>query len=187
MTGDELKRVRQAAGLSQQQLGARIGISWQTIGALERLGGEDVMKDRPRESSKTKLAKQKLRVEFSFMQAVGALYNSLQLRFTDPELMIPAPCDYPYYIIKGDPLILTDEAALPGDLVVLRDADGKLSMIGRVKQERLGGDFLVVCPRQAAQSLPSKREYKTVEYYMHREHDGIPDIPKWEGIQPDMT
>lgn len=170
MTGDELKQVRQAAGLSQQQLGAKLGISWQTVGAWERLVGEDVLVARPRESQKTRQAKQDLVPEFSFMKAIGAFSDAMQLRFCDPELMIPAPCSYPYYIDEGDPLVLCDDPATPGDLVVLRDGDGKLCSIGRVCEETLNGSFVVRRPRLSVQPLPPVGGYKTISYYMHCEH-----------------
>lgn len=170
MTGDELKQVRQAAGLSQQQLGMRLGISWQTVGAWERLGGEDVLVARPRESQKTRQAKQDLVSEFSFMQAIGVFSDAMQLRFCDPEVMIPAPCPYPFYIDEGDPLILCDDPATPGDLIVLRDVDGKLSSIGRVCEESMSGTFAVRRPRLSVEPLPPVGGYKVISYYMHNEH-----------------
>lgn len=170
MTGDELKQARQAAGLSQQQLGAKLGISWQTVGMWERLGKEDVLVARPRESQKTRQAKQDLVSEFSFMQAIGAFSDAMQIRFADPELMIPAPCSYPYYIDEGDPLVLCDDPATPGDLVVLRDGDGKLSFIGRVCEESMSGTFAVRRPRLSVEPLPPVGGYKTISYYMHNEH-----------------
>lgn len=170
MTGDELRAVRQAAGLSQQQLGARLGISWQTVGMWERLGKEDVLVARPRESQKTRQAKQDLISEFSFMTAIGTFRDAMQLRFGDPEVMIPAPCPYPFYIDEGDPLILCDDPAAPGDLIVLRDVDGKLSSIGRVCEESMSGTFAVRRPRLSVELLPPTGGYKTISYYMHCEH-----------------
>ena len=186
MTGDELRAARQAVPMTQQEVADRLGVSWQTVGSWERLGGEDVLTKRPRETVKTKSAKMRLVPWYITMQGLGAIHEAMERLYENKEAIIPAPCEYPFYISKGDPLILTAESALPGDLVVLRDKDGQLSTIGRVKPEMMSGEYVVDVPRQAVRPLPPPGEYMTVEYYLHRVHAGPPDIPVWSDCPADM-
>ncbi len=187
MTGAELRQVRQAVPMTQQELADRLGVSWQTVGSWERAEGREVVARLPRETIKTKAAKDRVVKWYTTMQGLGNLRAAMERMHTDPDAIIPAPCGYPFYIREGDPLVLTPESALPGDLVVLRDRDGQLREIGRVKEGVLPGDCVVDVPRQAIRPLPPQGEYVTIAYYLHRVHDGTPDIPSWSDFPPDMT
>lgn len=180
MTGDELKAARQGCGLSREQLGQMLGVAAQVVGGWERLGSDHIAATRPREAAATRMAKQRLPVMMNFMQAAGVMCISTK----NPDDLMPCPQDWLPILSEGDPLALTDEPAVAGDLVLLRDPSGELATVARVMTEQSGGKMMCFTRPYQVQELPPPDGYKTIEYVMHRLHDGVPDEVSWTQVVP---
>ena len=178
MTGDELKAARTGCGMSREQLGTMLGVSSQTIGAWERLGQKHLSMTQPRESEATRSAKEKLSRLMHFMNAAGNVLYRPASEF------VPAPHEWLPILSEGDPLVLTDEAAVEGDLVLLRDTAGNLSTIARVAVEREGGKLMCFTRPYCLQELPDPDGYKTILGCVHQLHDGVPDKVEWTQVVP---
>lgn len=180
MTGNELKEARIGCNMSREQLGQMLGVSGQIIGTWERLGQKHLAASLPREAAATRMAKQKLPSVMHFMQAAGVMCISTK----NPDDLVPAPQSWLPILSEGDPLALTDEPAVAGDLVLLRDPSGELATVARVMTEQSGGKMMCFTRPYEVQELPPPDGYKTIEYVMHRLHDGIPDEVSWTQVVP---
>ena len=181
MTGDELREVRLSCRMSREDVGDLLGISAQTVGSWERLGQKHLAMSQPRESAATRLAKQKLPMAMRFMTAASVLC-------LPAAELVPCPCDWLPILSKGDPLVLSDEEAVEGDLVLLRDGDGNLSTIARVAIEKEHGKMMCFTRPYHLQELPDPDGYKTIEHAICRLHDGIPDQAIWtQSVPPYMV
>lgn len=177
MTGDELKEARTGCGMSREELGNLLGISSQTVGSWERLGQRHLAMSQPRESAATTAAKQKLPTALHFMQAASVLC-------LPASELVPAPHDWLPILSEGDPLVLTDDPAVEGDLVLLRDATGELSTIARVMTERERGKLMCFTRPYRVAELPGPDGYKTIGHAICKLHTGIPDRVSWTHVVP---
>lgn len=177
MTGDELKEARTSCKMSREELGDMLGVSAQTIGSWERLGQQHLAMSQPRESAATRVAKQRLPMALHFMSAASVLC-------LPAAELVPAPHDWLPILSEGDPLVLTDEAAVEGDLVLLRDSAGELTTIARVAVEREQGRLMCFVRPYRLMELPGRDGYKTIGYSIHQLHDGIPDKTSWTQVVP---
>lgn len=181
MTGDELREARTGCGMSREQLGDLLGVAAQVIGSWERLGADHVAMARPRESAATRLAKQRLPMALHFMQTASILCLPMSA-------MVPAPHDWLPILTQGDPLALTDEPAVEGDLVLLRDANGDLATIARVMTEREHGRLMCFTRPYKVAALPGPDGYKTIGHAICKLHTGIPDKVSWtQAVPPDLV
>lgn len=178
MTGNELKAARTGCGMSREQLGDMLGVSAQTIGSWERLGQKHLAMTQPRESDATRKAKSLLPRIMHFMNTAGNVLYRPASEF------VPAPHEWLPILSDGDPLVLTDEPAVEGDLVLLRDAAGELSTIARVAVEREGGKLMCFTRPYHLQELPGPDGYKTICSCVHQLHDGVPDTVEWTQVVP---
>ena len=177
MTGDELKEARTGCNMSREELGSLLGVSAQTIGSWERLGQQHLAMSQPRESAATRLAKQRLPMAMHFMQTASILCLPMSA-------MVPAPHDWLPILSLGDPLALTDEPAVEGDLVLLRDANGDLATIARVMTEREHGKLMCFTRPYKVAVLPGPDGYKTIGHAICKLHTGIPDKTSWTQVVP---
>ncbi|MDE6261038.1 MAG: hypothetical protein K2M42_09320 [Oscillospiraceae bacterium] len=180
MTGDELKEARVGCNMSREDLGNMLGVSAQVIGAWERLGQKHIAVSLPRESAATRKAKQRLPVIMNFMMATGVICMAAR----DQNDLVPAPQDWLPLISEGDPLALTPEPAVEGDMVLLKDATGDLSIVARVMVEREAGKLMCFVRPYQVMELPPPDRYRTIEYCMHKMHDGVPDRVEWSSVVP---
>lgn len=177
MTGDEIKAARTGCRMSREDLGAMLGVSAQTIGAWERIGSQHLATGLPRESEATRHAKEKLPAAVHFMMAASVLC-------LPASELVPCPHDWQPILAKGDPLILVDDEAVEGDLVLLKDADGSLSSIARVAVEREAGMLMCFVRPYRLMRLPDRDGYKVIGHCIHQLHDGIPETVEWTQVVP---
>lgn len=183
MTGDEIREARMTCKLSREELGAMLGTTGQVVGSWERTGGKHLAMQQPREAASTRAAKEKLPTVMNFMQAVGAFTVA-----AGTGSLVPAPCDWLPILSRGDPLVLTDAAAVEGDLVLLKDAAGQFSQVARVLTEREAGQLMCFVRPYRVMRLPDPEQYQTIEYSISRQHDGTPDRAIWtHDIPPDLV
>lgn len=181
-TGDEIRAARAGCGLSRDELGALLGVAGQVIGSWERQGPNQITAARKREAIATRTAKQKLQGVMNFMSAIATFKSAMNTGD-----MIPAPCDWQPIFQKGDPLILSGEDAVEGDLVLLRDDSRDFTVVARVLAERENGKLMCFTRPYKVQELPWPEDYKTIEYNLSRQHDGVPDrIIRDNLVQPDL-
>ena len=181
MTGDEIKAARISCRMSREELGTMLGVSAQVVGAWERIGSKHLATGLPGESEATRRAKEKLPAAVHFMTTASVLC-------LPASSMVMAPHDWMPLLSQGDPLLLTDEPAVEGDLVLLRDANGELSRIARVQTWRDNGQLLCFVRPYEEMPLPGPDGYKTIEYSISRQHDGIPDKLPWTvQVPPDLV
>lgn len=180
MTGDELREARTGCGMSREQLGDLLGVAAQVVGSWERLGKDHIAMARPREAASTRAAKEKLPVIMNYMMATGVLCMAAR----NQDDLIPCPQDWLPLLNEGDPLVLSDEPAVEGDMVLLRNSSGSLSTVARVMVERTNGKLMVFTRPYNVQELPDPDNYKTIEYCMHKMHDGVPDRVEWSSVVP---
>lgn len=177
MTGDELREARIGCKMSREELGDMLGVAAQVIGSWERLGADHIAMARPREAAPTRAAKEKLPMAMHFMQTASILCLPMSA-------MVPAPHDWLPILTQGDPLALTDEPAVEGDLVLLRDANGELTTIARVMTEREHGKLMCFTRPYRLQELPGPDGYKTIGHAICKLHTGIPDKTSWTQVVP---
>lgn len=159
--------------MSREQLGIMLGVSAQTVGSWERLGQKHLAENVPRESEATRRAKKKLPMAMRFMEAASILCLPCSE-------LTPAPHDWLPLINEGDPLVLVDDVAVEGDLVLLRDAAGELSTVARVAVEREAGQMMCFVRPYRLMRLPGPDGYKVIGHCIHKLHTGIPETSEWE-------
>ena len=162
MTGAEISKIRRAAGLSQEQFGSLSGVNKMTVCRWEKMGSQNISAYKGKERLQT------------LLQFLSVLANVQKLNPTETQDVLPSPFDFGTYVDRGEPIVLSEDPAAPGDLVLAYNvADDQPVRMGTIICCNGDGTVSLQCHDGAVCQTDIGTYCRSVKYVIHRPHGAV--------------
>lgn len=159
MTGAEISKIRKGAGLSQEQFGILSGVNKMTVCRWEKMGSKHISAYKGKERLQT------------LLQFLSALVNVKKLNPMATQDVMPSPFNFGSYVDKGEPIVLSEDPAAPGDLVVVYNvADNQPVRMGIIISHNGDGTISLQCDDGSFWQTDMDTYCRSIKFAIHRPH-----------------
>lgn len=162
MTGAEISKIRRGAGLSQEQFGNLSGVNKMTVCRWEKMGSKNISAYKGKDRLQT------------LLQFLSVLVNVQKLNPMETQNIMPSPFNFGTYVDKGEPIVLSEDPAVPGDLVLVYNvADSQPVRMGIIISLAGDGAVILQCDDGSFCQTDMDTYCRSIKFAIHRPHSAV--------------
>lgn len=159
MTGAEISKIRKGAGLSQEQFGTLSGVNKMTVCRWEKMGSKNISAYKGKERLQT------------LLQFLSSLVIVQKLNPMSTQDVMPSPFGFGTYVDKGEPIVLSEDPAALGDLVLVYNmADDQPVRMGIIISQNEDGTISLQCHDGSICQTDMDTYCRSIKFAIHRPH-----------------